>query len=253
MNLSVKRNLIVLLIILFFIPLEISRSLAVSFVTTENFISELKTRIKQVYQVNSEDIVIEWSDESLEKKITDLQKFYPNKTINIKVKDAIIKDISGRIGIPVDVYVDDKMNRILYLRCKVDILKEALVAKTNIKKGEVLIDELLKYTKLPINKTRNIQAIEKENVIGKVATSDILENSIITSNLLKERTVVFRGNQVTIRLRDGDLTLISVGQALQDGFIGQAIQVKLLNSTLSKIIMAKVIDVDLVEINLGGN
>jgi flagella basal body P-ring formation protein FlgA len=94
--------------------------------------------------------------------------------------------------------------------------------------------------------------MEMAEVVGKMATMDISENSVITSNLLKEKTVIFRGNQVTIKLINGELTLTGVGQALQDGYIGQNIQIKVLGFRASRIVLGKVLDVDLVEINLGG-
>jgi flagella basal body P-ring formation protein FlgA len=254
MNLSLKRNFITVLIILMIIPLGITRSLAVTSITTDSFISELKTRIKEMYRVTDENIEITWNDGALEQKVAEIKKFYPGKNVDIKLNDVIIKDISGKTGIPVNVLVDDKPNRIIYLKCKVDIFKEVLVAKSSIKRGEVVTADLIEYSKIPITRMQvNAAKIKLESVVGKIAAMDISENAPITSNLLKEKTVIFRGNQVTIKLINGDLTLTSMGEALQDGFIGQNIQVKILGFRSNKILSAKVLDVDLVEIILGGN
>lgn len=92
-----------------------------------------------------------------------------------------------------------------------------------------------------------------EKIKGKLALTDIKENSVITSNLLKEKIVVFRGNQVTIRIRNGDLTLTSVGEALQDGVRGQNISVKVTSFQSKRTVMAKILDAGLVEVILGGS
>ena len=254
MNLSLKRIFTAFLITLMILPLGISRSLAVSSITTESFISELKTRIKDTLKVTDENISILWNDEALEKKVADIRKIYPGKTVYIKLNDGIIKDISGKISLPVSVLVDDKPNRILYLKCKVDVFKEVLLAKTKIKRGDVISENLVEYSRLPLNKVQlNVTKMKMEDAVGKMATMDIQEKAVITSNLLKEKTVIFRGNQVTIKLINGDLTLTGVGQALQDGNLGQSIQVKVLGFRASRIVSGKVLGVDFVEINLGGN
>lgn len=252
MKLTLKFYIFTLICSLFIFSTDLAYS--AGYVTTESFITSLKNRIKDVYQVSQDDIQIEWKDDDLGKKISDLQKFYPGKSISIEVKDSIIRDIAGKQGIPVDVLVDDKQNRIIYVRCKVDVLKEAIVAKFNIKRNESITEDNIKYYKVPVNKIqRNIVPSSPANIVGKVAMIDITENTVITSNLLKEKTVVFRGNQVTIRIRNGDLTLTGVGEALQDGYSGQNIAVRVTSLESKKTVMAKVLDVNLVEINLGGS
>ncbi|GIW23282.1 MAG: hypothetical protein KatS3mg068_2289 [Candidatus Sericytochromatia bacterium] len=85
-------------------------------IDTSLFISELKIKIKNYYNVDFDDIKIDWQDESIEKKIIEIQKNYSNKNVNIDIKDAIIKDIIGKSGLPVEVYIDNKLNRIIYVK-----------------------------------------------------------------------------------------------------------------------------------------
>jgi hypothetical protein len=68
MNLSFRKTLTTFLITLMILPLGISRSLAVNSITTESFVSDLRTKIKDTHQINDENISIEWTDEALEKK-----------------------------------------------------------------------------------------------------------------------------------------------------------------------------------------
>lgn len=241
------------ILISLFIPLGIQNALAVNFVNTNSFIDELKSKIKQTHDIPVEDISIEWLDENLEKKISYLEKIYPGKSIEIKIKDSSLKDIIGKQGLPTDVFIDNKLNRIIFIRCKIDVLKESYVAAVEIKKGSVLIDSDIKISKVPSAKINKGNIISKDSIIGKVALSDIKQGSIINSNLLKERTVVFKGNQVTIRVINGGLTLISSGEALQDGSIGQNILVQAIGFSTKRTLFAKVLEAGLVEVNLGGN
>jgi flagella basal body P-ring formation protein FlgA len=222
--------------------------------TNDDLIRDLKDKIAQSYNISQSDILIEWKDDSLNKKIIDLQKFYPNKILELEIKESSIKDISGKKGIPLSVNIDGKQNRIIYIRCDIDILKEALVANSLIKKGEEVTEDKIKFFKIPIQKIpKFMYSDDVEKIKGKLAITDIKENSVITSNLLKEKFVVFRGNQVTIRVRNGDLILTSVGEALQDGFKGQSISVRVTSFSSKRTVMAKVLDAGLVEVILGGS
>lgn len=222
--------------------------------TNKDLIKDLKSRIAKNYNVKEADILIEWKDEDLNKKIADLQKFYPNKDIELEIKESSIKDIAGKKGIPLNVNIEGKQNRIIYVRCDIDVLKEALVAGSEIKKGEELTEENIKFSKIPMQKIpKFMYSDDITKVKGKVAITDIKENAVITSNLLKEKFIVFRGNQVTIRIRNGDLVLTGVGEALQDGFKGQNISVKVTSFPSKRTVMARVLDAGLVEVILGGS
>lgn len=222
--------------------------------TNDVLIKELKSKVSQAYNVSESDVSIDWKDESLEKKVKDLQKFYPGKSLDIQIRETTIKDISGKPGIPLDVNIDGKQNRIIYVRCNIDVLKETLVASNDIKKSEDIDEFNLKYSKVPIHKIpKNVYADSIEKLKGKIAMTDIKQNTVITSNLLKEKVIVFKGNQVTIRIRNGDLILTGVGEALQDGYSGQNISVKITSFSSKRTVMAKVLEASLVEVNLGGS
>lgn len=243
------RKIVFLLFILFTFIQEASASTSSD---TSLFISELKIKIKNYHNVNFDDIKIDWQDESLEKKILEIQKNYPNKSININIKDVIIKDIIGKSGLPLEVYVENKLNRIIYLKCKIDVLKDVIVAKTNIKKGDIIDNSNITLKKLGIsNLPFNIINANISDLYGKVATNNIEEGKPLTLNIVKDRTVVFKGDEVTIRIKNGDLILTAIGQSLQDGHIGQSISVRVLSGASKKNVLVKVLDVGLVELNLG--
>jgi flagella basal body P-ring formation protein FlgA len=252
MILSLKKFLLLKLFSFLFLLLFASESFATSYIDTKKFVEELKIRIENTNNIKAEDLFVEWNDEKLERKLEDLKSIYPNKEISIKVNENTIKNILGRSGFPLDIMVDGKVNRILFIKCKVEVLKETIVTSELIKKGEVIYEGNIKFSKMPNSKVQSNAILEKSKALGKVAFSDINPNTVLTSNLLKEKTVVFRGNQVTIRVINGDLILTSVGEVLQDGVIGQLIPVKITSFASKKTSMAKVIDSGLVEINLGG-
>lgn len=250
MNFFMRLFLSLFFVIVFFFQTSIVE--ASSLRNTDSFVSEIKTKIHEYYNVEPEDIIVEWVDEKLEKKILDLKKIFPKKNIELKFLDSNISGIIGKFTIPVQVYVDDKLNRTVFIRCKIDVYKPVLIAKIPIRKGEIVTEEHVKISKAPSSKLTKIHIIDTSLIVGKTSLVDIKENSFITSNLFKERVVVFKGNQVTIRIRNGDLILIASGEALQEGAIGQMVSVKV-NTPSKKVISAKIIDQSLVEVNLGGN
>ncbi len=222
--------------------------------SNEELIKEIKTKVSQVYLVDEDDVLVDWKDENVDKKIRDLHRFYPNKTLDLQLRDSTIKDISGKTGIPLDVSINGKQNRIIYLRCNINVLKNAIVASEDIKRGEDIGDQNVIINKVPIQKIpKNLYSDDIEKIKGKIAITNIKQNTVITSNLLKEKIIVFKGNQVTIRIRNGDLTLTGVGEALQDGYLGQNISVKITSFSSKRTVMVKILEVGLVEANLGGN
>jgi len=239
---------IIILLFLFIFTQEVLSSP----LETSLFISELKIKIKNYYNVDFEDIKIDWQDDSIEKEIIEIQKNYPNKNVNINIKDVIIKDIVGKSGLPLEVYVDNKLNRIIYVKCKIDVLKSVIVAKTNIKKGDIIDVYNITLKKLGISTIPfNIINDNISNLYGKVAVINIDEGKPITLNAVKDRTIVFKGDEVTIRIVNGDLVLTAIGQSLQDGYIGQNISVRVISGASKKNIVARVLGVGLVELNLG--
>ena len=247
------KKVILVFLILLILPLRINSSLAVNYLTTESFISDLKTKIINIYKVDAKDIVIEWKDTPLEKKIFEIQKVYSNNEVSIKIKDALISNIAGKTSLPIDVFVDGKLNRILFVRCKIDILKTVLVAKNAIQKDELITEDNVEYSKVSINTTfRDNKLLKLEDILGKVTVTSVAKNAIINLNLLKNKVVILKGNQVSIRLINGDLTLLGTGLALEDGYVGKMIRVKVINFSSNKEVSAKVIDNDLVEVDLGG-
>lgn len=238
------------LIVLFTLQFSVEAS---SLTNTESLILELKSKIKEVYKEDDENILIQWDDEKLEKKISDLQKMYPKKNVEIKISSNSVKNILGKSLIPIDVYIDKKLNRTAFFKCKVDIYKNAVLSAINIRKGDNVTEEFFKLSKIPSSKLTKMHVTDLSALSGKTAAVDIKENSLITLNLFKEKILVFKGNQVTIRIVNGDLLLIGSGEALQDGYLGQVITVKVNNSKDKKLINAKVLEQSLVEVNLGGN
>lgn len=220
--------------------------------TTESFVSEVKMKVENFYNVTSENVSVDWTDDKLEKKLLSIQKVNTKKNLEIKVQDNMLKNIAGKSGLPIEVYLDGKLNTILYVKCKVSVYKNVLVAKVPIKRGELVTDEHFKLAKVSIMGLGLQTLTDSSNLVGKSALIDIKENTVISSNFLKEKVVVFKGNQVTIRIVNGSLTLLSSGEALQEGIIGQNIMIKVSGSA-KKTVVAKVIDSSVVEVNLGGN
>ena len=90
MKLTLKKLFYVSLLSVLVFPLGNIQSFAAT--TNQTFISDIKSRIKEAYGVNPQDITVEWKDDDISKKISELQKFYPGKSISIEVKDSVIKD-----------------------------------------------------------------------------------------------------------------------------------------------------------------
>lgn len=85
-----------------------------------------------------------------------------------------------------------------------------------------------------------------DQVVGTTAARSIQANSVIFTNMVKAAEAVRNGDNVIIKATAGSLTVRIKGQALQDGAIGEQIQVR--NTQSRRIIRAIVIAPGQVEV-----
>lgn len=85
-----------------------------------------------------------------------------------------------------------------------------------------------------------------DQVVGTTTTRSVQANSVIFTNMVKAADAVRNGDNVVIKATAGSLTVRIKGQALQDGAIGEQIQVR--NTQSRRIIRAIVIAPGQVEV-----
>ena len=110
-----------------------------------------------------------------------------------------------------------------------------VLART-VQRGETLGVGDFTSTEMLVAQARN--AVSAEEASGREARRTLRSGLPVRATDLAEPRLVRRGDAVTIRLRNGGLTISAVGRALADGALGNSIRVfnEATNQTLNAIV-----------------
>lgn len=101
----------------------------------------------------------------------------------------------------------------------------ALVPRERVPAGHILTAQdlrevLVAQTSIPAASLR-----KAEDLLGKETRRILLKDRPVPSGSVSEPRVVKRGDEVTISLKKGGLSLTATGKALQDGAVGETIRI----------------------------
>lgn len=155
------------------------------------------------------------------------------QTINVTVRDELGRDLNTRIPITVAV------------------VREIVVARKPIARGEILSADHLEAIRRPIS-DRNIRLASYEQAIGQQVQTDIQQYDLIKSSVLHassptSKFVIRRNDRVNLIMRRGQMKLVMRdAKALGNGNPGDPIT--MLNPTSNEKIPATVVDSMTVEV-----
>jgi flagella basal body P-ring formation protein FlgA len=147
--------------------------------------------------------------------------------------------------VTVQLKCDDLIGWTQYVHVRIEELFPVIVSSTMIAKGELIAEEHLKLDFLAKYFVRTTHIDDKSLLIGSRSKRVIREGMPIGMHQI---CMVCKGDVINIYARTTTLTIKTVGIALEDGNIGEQIQVK--NQKSGKIVSGRVKDVDSVEVNI---
>jgi flagella basal body P-ring formation protein FlgA len=114
--------------------------------------------------------------------------------------------------------------------------------KTNkkIDKHAIIREEDLETFNTCLNSDTNQYILAKNAIIGKQTKYTVYKDSIASQKWVESIPDIKKGETVSIRILDDGFSIESQAEALDSGFIGEKIRIKLMMS--KKIIMAKIVD-----------
>jgi flagellar basal body P-ring formation protein FlgA len=151
----------------------------------------------------------------------------------------------GPTPIVVEIKVDNRVVRTMFLAYHVDAVTNVYVAKKPISYHQLLTSEDVSIEKRPVG-SLPLRVVKDTSLLQSFWTRRTLAaGTILTEDMLDIPPVVKRQNQVTITTEIGSIKLSTVGIALQDGRPGDVIRIQ--NVESKRVIMGRVIDKDVVQ------
>ncbi|MDR0548105.1 MAG: flagellar basal body P-ring formation chaperone FlgA [Deltaproteobacteria bacterium] len=141
--------------------------------------------------------------------------------------------------------VDGQEAARLRITCQIDLQMEALVAARDLSRGQILAEGDLAESLVPYSQSKGaLKAVSQ--AVGQTLRVSLRTGSPVRDRDLVKTSLVKKGETVTIIAQSGGLKVTALGQARQDGALGQTIAV--VNQDSKKTISAKVIGPGMVEV-----
>jgi flagellar basal body P-ring formation protein FlgA len=111
------------------------------------------------------------------------------------------------------------------LRGRVDFVARVPVASRSIRKGQKITEADIKWKELSLRLLGSGTVEHLDQLIGLAAKRNLRQNRPINRSDLRTPIMVAKGTIVTITLKNGGISLSGAGRALQDGSLGESIQI----------------------------
>ncbi|MDI6827747.1 MAG: flagellar basal body P-ring formation chaperone FlgA [Armatimonadota bacterium] len=149
----------------------------------------------------------------------------PTGKIELRVKE-LNRQLKGRVNVPVEIVVDDKVYRTVYVSVLIKVIARVPVTTKAIAK-----DEELGASNISLEE-RDITNLPSDIIIGELeaglsARIPIPQGSVLRQGWVSSPPVIKSGDSVIVVVNNGAVTVSDKGIAVQDGHIGERIKVRL--------------------------
>ena len=148
----------------------------------------------------------------------------------------------------VGVKCGDRPGWKIYIPVHVNRFDSVVVVKQSLPRGTVIGYDDIEMSKKDLSQLNYGHFIDSGDVIGMQLKRPIQRGAPLSPNNLKPRQMVRRGDIITILAEVHGLTVRVKGNALADGYRGEAIRVK--NQRSKRVVQAEVIAPGIVKIRL---
>ena len=118
----------------------------------------------------------------------------------------------------------------IFIPVDIQIFEPVVISRVTLPRGAVISRELLAVREVESSALNYTYFRYINQVAGTEATRPIQANSVVFTNMVKASAAIRKGDEVMIKAQVGSLSVRIKGLALQDGAIGEQIQVRNIQS-----------------------
>jgi flagella basal body P-ring formation protein FlgA len=139
-------------------------------------------------------------------------------------------DPLGSTVIPLQIYVNGAEDRKIYLNSLIEVYRKVVVVARDIDKHAVFNEADLTYGQLDIASSSREYFLQKEQLLGMQTKTIIKAGKAVFAWMVREIPLIFRGDEVKIKVVRGNVSVVVPGRALGDGYKGKKVKVRALDS-----------------------
>lgn len=138
------------------------------------------------------------------------------------------------------IIVDGDVYKSIGMMYNVNLFKNVVVAKRNIKKGDVVSGDLVRMETVETTRLTVESFDSVDEVVGKVASRSISSGNVVTKDVVKNISAVKKGDSVIILIGTAGFEIASKGICQQNGGFGDLVRV--VNVDTKKVLYGNVIN-----------
>ncbi|MGA1869009.1 MAG: flagellar basal body P-ring formation chaperone FlgA [bacterium] len=143
-------------------------------------------------------------------------------------------------GFYVLCFIDGKKEQSFWVKARLALEKEVLVAKNTIDRFQVITGNDIEKRKIKLSDSTYESFYTDENlVIGKRARTTIPAQTVVHARQLEIAPLVTKGDRVRIVLENDKLKIVSIGEAQENGYAGELLRVQNISSEKEVVGMLK--------------
>lgn len=189
--------------------------------------SAFNEAVKQFIEKKGAD----WADGEIQVKLKSgdsfFSKFADDKEVKYRISEGYaLSKLTPNLVLPVEAYKGEETLDKAYVSVKIEVLKQVLVAKNKIQKKKTIALEDITIETKDVALYPNKYFEDETELIGKMSNALIPKGSVILEWMVKEKPAVNKGDKIRLLAREGGVEVWASGVALEDGQIGEEINVR---------------------------
>lgn len=170
------------------------------------------------------------------------------RDFTLRVPESAIPTLSGNVSLPVEVFLQGRVDRQFIVSVKVRTFDTVLVAVRQLGRHENLTVQEARRLRMETTDLKGIPLMRNDQLAGLRTTRIINAGSVLTNDLAQPVPDVLQGSAVRIVVKGRNFKLSLDGVARGDGVIGQQVMVQRMGSTAR--VQATVLDSKTVEMQV---
>ncbi|MDZ7260808.1 MAG: flagellar basal body P-ring formation chaperone FlgA [candidate division KSB1 bacterium] len=154
----------------------------------------------------------------------------PEGKLELQVLPGNHGDLKGNVVINLEVFVNNELQEKIPLCVKIRTFEKVVVARNRINRHQIIRAEDIGLEKRETTLISQKLLTLPQEVVGKRAKGIINPGRILEPALIEPVPLIQRGDLVTIMVKLGNVSVSTVGKALEDGYQDQWITVENVSS-----------------------
>ncbi len=155
---------------------------------------------------------------------------YPEGRLSLSEPLFKGKALKGRVTLYLNVAVGGEDQGRISLTGWVDLFDEVVCLTRPLSRGSRLTAADLKVARMNVTNERGATLRSVQNVLGKVLTRSVRRETPLTMNMITEAPLLKKGDMVTVVASRGNLKIVTLGIANEDGKARETIRVENIKS-----------------------